>query len=57
MADYENFLLDWDPVQDAALLRAGDVNGDGVVDSMDSAIIVDYENYLVDINQVTGLTA
>ena len=53
--DMENFLISWDPVDDAALFAAGDLNGDGVSDSIDSSIITDAENFLYTINQVTGL--
>jgi len=31
------------------------VNGDGNVDSIDAGLLVDSENYLVNINQTTGL--
>jgi hypothetical protein len=55
--DYENYMIDWDPVEDAAYLLAGDVNGDGNVDSTDAGIMVDYENYMVNINQATGLAS
>lgn len=53
--DYENFLLDWDPVTDAVLFKAADLNGDGNVDSSDAGIIVDIENFLLTVDQTTGL--
>ena len=53
--DYENFIVTWDPVTDAALLKAADVNGDGNVDSSDAGIVVDAENFMLTIDQATGL--
>lgn len=55
IVDHENYLMNWDPVADAAYIKAGDLNGDGNVDSMDAGIAVDVENYLMAINQTTGL--
>ena len=52
--DYENFMLDWDPAEDAAALSAADLNGDGNIDSGDAAFVVDFENYFADIDQTTG---
>ncbi|MGI6249400.1 MAG: leucine-rich repeat protein [Acutalibacteraceae bacterium] len=52
--DYENFMLDWDPAADAAVLSAADLNGDGNIDSGDAAFVVDFENYFADIDQTTG---
>ena len=54
IVDYENFLIDWNPAADAALLKAADVNGDGNVDTADAGIIVDCENFLLTISQITG---
>ncbi|MGI6249401.1 MAG: leucine-rich repeat protein [Acutalibacteraceae bacterium] len=54
--DYENSLITWDPVADAAVLRAADLNGDGNIDAVDAAIAVDAENYRLTIDQTTGTT-
>ena len=53
--DFENYLISWDPVDDAVCYTAGDLNGDGSIDSLDAGIMIDCENYLVEINQGTGL--
>lgn len=53
--DFENYLISWDPVDDAEYYLAGDLNADGSIDSLDAAKMVDFENYLVEINQGTGL--
>jgi len=45
----------WDPLNDAALFKAGDVNGDGNIDSADAGLLVDCENFLLGVDQVTGL--
>ncbi|HPS56267.1 MAG TPA: dockerin type I domain-containing protein, partial [Sedimentisphaerales bacterium] len=55
IVDYENFLVEWDPAQDAAYLKAADLNGDGNVDTADAGLIVDVENFLLTIDQTTGL--
>ena len=52
--DYENFMMNYDPVTDAHILFAADLNGDGNVDSADAGIIIDFENFFVGINQTTG---
>lgn len=57
MVDYENYLILWDPLIDAAYLKAADLNGDNSIDSLDAGITVDAENYLVTIDQTTGLAA
>lgn len=57
IVDYENFLLNWDPVFESARLFAADVNGDGNIDSSDAGIIVDVENFLLTIDQTTGLAS
>lgn len=56
LVDVENYLEIWDPVDDAAYLKASDINRDNSWDSLDAGIIVDYENYMVGINQTTGLS-
>ena len=40
---------------DAAYLQAGDLNGDGNIDSGDAGITVDSENFFISIDQITGL--
>ena len=42
-------------VTNACNLKAGNINGDVTVDTIDAGNIVDYENGMVAINQVTGL--
>lgn len=56
IVDYDNFLIDWDPARDAAMLKAADLNGDGNIDTADAGLIVDVENFLLTINQTTGMT-
>lgn len=55
MVDYENYLINWNPQNDAAFLKAANLNGDVSIDSMDAGIAVDAENYIVTIDQGTGL--
>lgn len=55
IVDYENYLINWDPVSESWRLQAADLNGDGNVDSSDAGLIVDYENFMLDIDQTTGL--
>jgi len=55
IVDYENFLVEWDPAENAAVLKAADLNGDGNVDTIDAGLIVDVENFLLTVNQTTGL--
>jgi len=55
MVDAENYMFTWDPVSDAAYIKAGDLNGDGTVDSIDAGIAVDIENYMMFIDQSTGI--
>jgi hypothetical protein len=50
-------VVTWDKVTNAALYKAGDVNKDGNIDSIDAGIIVDVENYIKTVNQVTGLAS
>ena len=57
MVDYENYMVTWDPLIDAAKIKAADLNGDGTIDSIDAGIAVDAENYMVTIDQSTGLVA
>ena len=45
----------WDPTSNAYYFEAGDLNNDGNVDSIDAGKIVDFENHILTINQVTGL--
>lgn len=45
----------WDAIADAALIKAGDINGDGNINGLDAGIAVNVENYLAEINQATGL--
>jgi len=53
--DVENWLVEWDPVEDECYMIAGDLNGDGGVDSNDSGILTEVENWTMYIDQVTGL--
>jgi len=55
IVDYENFLIEWDLAEDAAVLKAADLNGDGNVDTVDAGLIVDVENFLLTVDQTTGL--
>jgi len=55
IVDYQNYIITWDPVNDAAKRKAADLNGDGNIDSIDAGIAVDAENYMVTIDQTTGL--
>jgi len=56
IVDYENYLKLWDPVTDAAYLKAGDINGDNSRDSLDAGLIVDLENYLIGLDQTNGMS-
>jgi len=53
--DYQNYMVNWDPVKDVAFIKSADVNGDGNIDSIDAGVMVDVENYMLTINQGTGL--
>ncbi len=53
--DYENWLVEWDPVEDKVFLMAGDINGDGTVGAVDADLLVEIENWIMYIDQVTGL--
>ena len=53
----QNWMIEWDETEDAALIKAADVNGDGRVDSVDADIISLHENWLVTIDQTTGLVS
>lgn len=53
--DYENFKISWDPIIDAAYIKAADINGDGNIDGLDAGIAIDVENYIARINQTGGL--
>ncbi len=55
IVDYENYMVVWNSITDAAYIKAGDLNGDGQVDGIDAGITVDAENYIVTINQSIGL--
>ncbi len=55
MVNYENYLVEWDTIQDAAILKAATLNTNGTIDSISAGIVVHAENYLTFINQVTGL--
>lgn len=57
IVDYENFLIEWDPLVDRTIFDAADLNGDGNIDTSDAGLIVDVENFLLTIDQTTGLTA
>lgn len=54
MVDYENYMVNWDPLTNAAIIKAADLNDDGSIDSLDAGIAVDAENYMADIDQNTG---
>lgn len=55
IVDYENYVIVWAPITQAAYIKAGDLNGDGQVDGIDAGIAVDTENYIVTLNQSTGM--
>lgn len=57
VVNVENYMTAWDPVSDAATIKAADVNGDGNVTGIDAGIVVDVENYMRTINQSTGLAS
>jgi len=57
IVDYQNYMITWDPLTDAAKIKAADLNGDGNVDSIDAGIAVDSQNYMSFINQSTGIGA
>lgn len=44
-----------DVVETYYIVIYGDVNGDGNIDANDAGVIIDYENYLLGIDQTTGL--
>jgi len=54
IVDYQNYMITWDPLTDAAKIKAADLNGDGNIDSIDAGIAVDAQNYMVTIDQSTG---
>lgn len=56
MVDFENHLIEWDDVDDAAILKAAKLNGTGTIDSICAAIAVGEENLLLAIDQATGLS-
>jgi len=51
IVDVENFLVTWDPVNDALYRLAADVNGDGNIDAADAGNIIDCENFVITISQ------
>jgi len=55
IVNVENYMAAWDPVIDAAQIKAADVNGDGNINGLDAGILVDVENYVRTIDQTTGL--
>jgi len=48
-------MVEWNETDDAAFIKAADVNGDERVDAVDADIISLHENWLVTIDQTTGL--
>ncbi|HZK39522.1 MAG TPA: hypothetical protein VFD23_05160, partial [Clostridia bacterium] len=56
MVDFENHLVEWDDVDDAAILKAAKLSGTGTIDSICAAIAVGEENLLLAIDQATGLS-
>jgi hypothetical protein len=55
IVDYQNYMITWNPLTDAAKIKAADLNGDGNIDSIDAGIAVDSQNYMLTIDQTTGL--
>ena len=55
LVNMENYIAAFDPIIDAAQIKAADVNGDGNINGMDTGILVDVENYTRTIDQTTGL--
>jgi len=50
-----NILMNGQTVDSYKAVIFGDVNGDGNIDSIDAGLAVDAENYIMIINQNTGL--
>ncbi len=56
IVDFENYLVEWDAINDAAIRKAANLNGDGTIDSLDAGIVVNSENFSAYIDQSTGLS-
>ncbi|MEI6580038.1 MAG: InlB B-repeat-containing protein, partial [Eubacteriales bacterium] len=54
LIDYENGKTAWNPIADAAFIKAGDVNDDGNVDSLDAGMTIDFQNKKINIDQTPG---
>ena len=50
-----NYAIVWDPVSDAPYRMAADLNGEGNVDAVDADLITEDENWIMYIDQTTGL--
>jgi uncharacterized repeat protein (TIGR02543 family) len=57
VVDFENYLIQWDPITAKAFYKAADINGDGSIDSLDAGIMVDSENYIITLDQATGMVS
>lgn len=53
IVDYANYLYNWTPNPDKRF--AGDVNGDGNIDDVDADIVTECLNWMMGIDQLTGL--
>ncbi len=56
IVDIGNYVLpQWDPVTDAAYIKACDLFQDGVIDENDCAVLTDVQNYALTLDQSTGV--
>ncbi len=56
IVDIGNYALpQWDPVTDAAFIKACDLFRDGVIDENDCAVLTDVQNYALTLDQRTGV--
>ncbi len=58
IVDIGNYVLpQWDPVTDAAYIKAGDLFRDGIMDENDCIVLMDVQNFALNLDQRTGVAA
>ncbi len=58
IVDIGNYVLpQWDPVTDAAYIKACDLFRDGIIDENDCVVLKDVQNYTLNLDQTTGIAS